>query len=219
MNRLVIYFLFLTIYVEGLGQDAPPFWNDIQKFKSGDAISPLPIAPILFVGSSSFTLWKNLSDAFPGRPVLNRAFGGSSLPDLIRYAYDVVLPYRPKQVVIYCGENDLAASPNVTSEEVLKRLRTFFEIIRINLPGTKISFVAMKPSPSRAAIQERVIVANNLIRNFLEGQRNTSYIDVYPAMLDDKGNFRRELFLQDMLHMNQEGYAIWKRLIEPHLLQ
>ncbi|MBM3178541.1 MAG: G-D-S-L family lipolytic protein [Bacteroidetes bacterium] len=219
MKRCILLFLWITYGLVGFGQDTPPFWNDIQKFKTADKISPPPVAPILFVGSSSFTMWSDLKQAFPGKPVLNRGFGGSSLPDLIRYSYDVVLPYRPKQVVIYCGENDLAASKDVSPEEVLRRLQTFFQMIRINLPEAKISYVSMKPSPSRAVIQDRLIQANAMIKNFLENEKNTSYIDVYGDMLDENGDFCRELFLQDMLHMNSDGYAIWKRVIEPHLIK
>src|SRR6476620_3305379 len=127
-----------------------PYQNDIQAFKRADSISASPSHAIVFVGSSSFTKWTDVADYFPGYTIINRGFGGSTLVDVIRYTYDVILPYQPKQVVIYCGENDLAASDTVTAAEVVQRFKTLYAIIRQNLPNAVVDFVSMKPSPSRA---------------------------------------------------------------------
>ncbi|HEY4151233.1 MAG TPA: G-D-S-L family lipolytic protein, partial [Chitinophagaceae bacterium] len=98
----------LIVITAATAQTAPPFWPEILAFKKADAVQPPQAHCILFVGSSSFTKWKDVNDYFPGYPIVNRGFGGSTLPDVIRYAYDIILPYHPKQVIIYCGENDLA---------------------------------------------------------------------------------------------------------------
>lgn len=196
---------------------APPFWNDIIAFKKQDSIQPVPSNSILFVGSSSFTKWKDVNNYFPGYTIVNRGFGGSILVDVIRYAYDIIIPYKPKQVVIYCGENDLASADNISAEEAVHRFKTLFFIIRENLPNTIISFVSIKPSPSREKIQERVKLANKQIMMFLKTQKNAQFINVYNAMLDAKGNMREELYLQDRLHMKPEGYTIWKKIITPYL--
>jgi len=89
---------------------AQPFIEDIRAFKKQDSVSTPPKHSILFVGSSSFTKWKDVADYFPGYSIINRGFGGSTLVDVIRYADDVIFPYDAKQIVIYCGENDLASS-------------------------------------------------------------------------------------------------------------
>jgi acetyl esterase/lipase/lysophospholipase L1-like esterase len=196
---------------------APPFWNEIAAFKEQDKASPPPASPILFVGSSSFRKWTDVNTYFPGFPIVNRGFGGSTLPDVIGYAYDIILPYKPKQVVIYCGENDLATPDSIPASVVVDRFKTLFAIIRQNLPAATIDFVSIKPSPVRAAIQGKVIEANTAIRRFLERQPNAHFIDVYGAMLDAKGNMRKELFLEDMLHMRPGGYAIWKDIMLPYL--
>src|SRR6187549_857164 len=86
----------------------PPFFNEIRAFKRNDSLHPPVKEPILFVGSSSFALWKNMNDMFRDYPVLNRGFGGSTLLDVQRYVNDIVIPYHPKQVIIYAGENDVA---------------------------------------------------------------------------------------------------------------
>lgn len=195
----------------------PPFWNDIGAFKKQDSIQPPPSNSILFVGSSSFARWKDVKSYFPGYTIVNRGFGGSILVDVIRYAYDIIIPYKPKQVVIYCGENDLASADNISVEEVVHRFKTLFFIIKENLPKTMISFVSIKPSPSREKIQEKVKLANKQIMLFLKAQKNAQFINVYNAMLDANGNMRKELYVEDRLHMKPEGYAIWRKVITPYL--
>lgn len=214
-----ILILCVAFSISAQAQTAPPFWSDIVAFKKKDSAQQPPASPILFIGSSSFTRWDSLQNYFPGYPVLNRAFGGSTLPDVIRYSYNMVLPYRPKQVLIYCGENDLAASETVTPVEVLNRVKTLFSIIRINLPEARISYVSIKPSPSRAQIQDRVKAANKEIKAFIKKQKKADFIDLYDAMLDAGGNMREELYVSDRLHMKPIGYDIWKRIITPYLIK
>lgn len=213
--------LLITLTVHGVvsAQTAPPFWADIVAFKKADASQPPPAHPILFVGSSSFTKWKDVNDYFPGYPIVNRGFGGSTLPDLIRYFYDVILPYQPKQVVIYCGENDIASSETMTAAEVVTRFKTLYGMIRQNLPVTVIDFVAMKASPSREKFFPQLREANQQISNFLKKEKNAGFINIYPAMLDAKGKPREELFLEDRLHMKPAGYAIWQKIILPYLVK
>lgn len=195
-----------------------PFYKDIQAFKKADKQSSPPKNAILFVGSSSFTNWKDVNDYFPGYTIINRGFGGSQLTDVIRYADDVIIPYKPRQVVIYCGDNDIATG-TVTATDVLQRFMELFNLIRKDLPNVNIAFVAIKPSPSREKYQRVVEDANIMIRQFLSGYRETAYIDIYHPMLDKDGKPRKELFLEDDLHMNAKGYAIWKDAIMPYLVK
>jgi len=219
MKKILIAFL-LFISATAIAQnDCPPFWNDIVQFKKSDASTTPSKNAILFVGSSSFTKWTDVADYFPGYTIINRGFGGSTLPDVIRYAYDVILPYQPKQVVIYCGENDLAASDSVLASDVVLRFKTLFGIIRQNLPQANIQFVSLKPSPSRQKLFPKMQAANEGIRMFLKGQRNAGFIDVYHAMLQANGSPRQDIFLEDMLHMKPDGYVIWQKIIQPHLLK
>jgi acetyl esterase/lipase/lysophospholipase L1-like esterase len=200
-------------------QKLPAFWNDILAFKKQDSIQmPKPNA-LLLTGSSSFTKWLDVNNYFPQHTIVNRAFGGSTLPDVIRYAYDAILPYKPKQVMIYCGENDLATNDSITPEEVLHRVKTLFAIIRENLPNATISYVSIKPSPVRAHIQARVKETNKLVKRFIKKQKKAQFINVYDAMLNADGTMREELFIEDRLHMNAKGYAIWKKIIEPYLVK
>jgi lysophospholipase L1-like esterase len=174
---------------------------------------------VLFIGSSSITKWKDINKYFPGYPVVNRGFGASTLVDVIRYAYDIIIPYQPKQVVIYCGENDLAYSDTITSAEVVKRVKTLFAIIRLNLPDATINYISIKPSPSRASIANKVKEANTEIARYMKKEKKAGFIDVYSSMLDNTGKPRKELFLQDSLHMNSQGYALWTKIIKPYLVK
>ena len=214
--------LLLSLFLLGsavYAQQHPPFWNDIQAFKKQDSISAPPKHAILFVGSSSFTNWKDVQDYFPGYTILNRGFGGSTLPDVIRYAHDIIFPYKPKQIVIYCGENDLAASDTVTAELVYKRFMTLFEMIRKNLPNVPVVFISLKPSPNRWQLRQKMMTANELIKNFLKKEYRTAFVDVYNKMLNAERTPLKEIFLKDSLHMNAKGYGIWQKAIKSYLLR
>jgi lysophospholipase L1-like esterase len=196
-----------------------PFEKEIAAFKKQDSLSFPHKNAILFVGSSSFRMWTDVQSDFPGYTIINRGFGGSTLPDVIRYTNDIIIPYQPKQVVIYCGDNDLASSDTVTATMVANRFQQLFYSIRKALPKTRISYVSIKPSPSRMHLMNKMKLANALIKSFLRKQRNTSYIDVFTPMLAADGQPRQDIFLKDNLHMNKQGYRIWQKTIQPYLLK
>ena len=162
-------------------------------------------------------MWKTANETFPEKTIVNVGFGGSTLLDQIRYIDYVITPYKPRQIVIYCGENDIAYDSTVTGCEVLNRFIELTGLIRERFPEAHLSYVSMKPSPSREKLLPVYQEGNALIKEYLKSIKRSSYINVFGAMLDSAGNPRRELFLGDMLHMNEAGYAIWKELIRPHL--
>lgn len=212
------FFLIVTLFSAQL-VFAQPFANEIAAFRKQDSIAMPPKKAILLVGSSSFRLWDNWQDYFPGRKMINRGFGGSSLPDVIRYADDVIFKYHPKQIIIYCGENDFAASDTVSVPTVVERFKTLFGMIRAKYKRVPVAFVSMKPSPSRQKFLTKYVAANAAIKDFLAAQKRTAYIDVYTPMLQPDGSVMTDIFKADNLHMNAKGYAIWKQVMEPYLLQ
>lgn len=220
MKKIKWVLFFLTVACMAVAQERKPaFWEDIQSFKKEDSVSLPPRNGILFIGSSSFTLWKDVQNDFAGYRIINRGFGGSTLLDQLRYVSDIVYPYHPKQVVIYCGENDLAASDTVDGRDVASRFYRLFGLLRKKFPRVQVTYVSMKPSPSRQFLLSKMRTGNELIRKFLASKKRTAYIDVYREMIDDEGKPRTDIFLDDNLHMNRDGYAIWKKLIQPHLLK
>jgi lysophospholipase L1-like esterase len=197
---------------------AQPFMSEIKAFRKADSISKPPKNTILLIGSSSFTKWKDVQEYFPEHTMLNRGFGGSSLTDVIYYANDVVLKYQPKQILIYCGENDIAGSSLVTSDTVFERFKILYGMIRSKLKKVPIAYISMKPSPSREKYLVTMQKANEQIKSFIEKQKRAAYIDVYHSMFDADGKILNHIFLSDKLHMNAAGYKIWQGIIGPYLV-
>ena len=211
---LLVAFLFFS--TSGFSQNQ--YDGEIAAFHKKDAVAPPPKNAVLFVGSSTFRKWTTMEKDFPTHAVINRGFGGSTFPDVIHFANEIILPYQPKQVLIYCGDNDLASSDSVTPAVVLRRFKELFAIIRTGLPDAQIAFVSIKPSPSRARLMPRIVKSNKLVKKFLRKKKNTKFINTYDAMLGSDGQPMPDIFIEDKLHMNAKGYAIWQKIIEPYLL-
>lgn len=212
-------FLFSFIFLYTANAQQALFYDDIQAFKKQDSIKPPPQNAILFVGSSSFTKWKDVSDYFPGYTIINRGFGGSTLPDVIRYAADVIYPYHPKEIVIYCGENDFPADSNATAQIVFDRFKTLYTMIRKNVGDVQVAYISLKPSPSRRKYWPKMIAANKMIKEYTATQKHVSFIDVWPLMMNESHQPKPEIFLNDSLHMNASGYKIWQKVIQPYLVK
>jgi hypothetical protein len=204
IKLIFLSLLLVTFAVQTLCAQEPPFFNDIQKFKKQDSVSFPPKNAILFIGSSSFTKWTDVQSYFPDYPIINRGFGSSTLPDLIRYTNDIIIPYQPKQVVIYCGDNDLAKSDSITPRVVLNRFKELFHLVRKQLPATNITFISIKPSPSREKLMPKMKQANALVRSFLAKQKNTTFINTFQPMLLNNGKPNPAIFLEDNLHLNSK---------------
>ena len=211
LSLLICLFLNFSAY----GQDAP-FENEIRTFEKQDSLAPPPAHPILFTGSSSIRFWSSLAADFPDKTVLNRGFGGSELSDVIRYADRIIVPYQPKQVVLYAGENDIATGKQ-TGRQTFKRFVTLFRHVRRKLPGVPFTFISIKPSPSRRQFMAQMNVANDLIRRYLAKKRDAQFVDVRPLMLQPNGQPIGALFRPDSLHMNAQGYQRWTGAVRPVL--
>lgn len=186
----------------------PPFWKEVQAFKKQDSIAMPTQYKTLFIGSSSFTLWKTMEQDLPEYAPLNRAFGGSTLLDVIRYREEVINKYNPERIVIYCGENDVASSDTVTGKIVLERFKILYRHIREKFPTIDIYFVSLKPSPSRWSMQQRMMEANAQIEEFCKKQKQAYFIGIWNQMLENSMPIA-SIFKEDRLHMNAKGYEIW----------
>ncbi len=187
----------------------------ISQFEEQDRQNPPPKDAVLFLGSSSIRRWQDLADDFPDLQVINRGFGGSRIADSIHFLDRIVIPYRPRLIVFYAGENDIAGG--LTPEQVFEDYKEFVTRVRRALPRTRIAFVSLKPSPSRAKHLEAFRQANELIRQYTTTHRRLSFIDVFTPMLGPDGQPRPELFVADRLHLNRQGYDLWKTIIAEHL--
>jgi len=220
MSKIIAGFLFVfLVYTNTYAQKQPPFYDEIEHFKKLDSAQFPPKNAILFVGSSSIRKWEDVQSYFTDETVINRGFGGSELTDAIRYVNDIIIPYHPRQIVIYSGENDLAYSDSITPVIVLKRFETLFNKIRATLPMVPVIYVSIKPSPSRENLMPRMVEANKLIKQYLQSKKKAVFVDVYHKMLNEKGKPMPDIFLDDNLHMNAKGYHIWQKAIEPYLIK
>jgi lysophospholipase L1-like esterase len=196
--------------------DSSRWERDIAAFEASEKTNPPPQHCIVFIGSSSIRIWKTLQNNFPGFPVVNRGFGGSQLADSVNYADRIVIPYHPREVVMYAGSNDINAGK--TAEIVFGDFVAFATRVHAALPKTVIAYISIAPNPSRWKEVEEVKRANSLIQDYCSHHSNLKFINVFPLMLGPDGKPKPEIFLKDGLHMNERGYAIWKPAIMPFLV-
>lgn len=207
MKKVLVIILVFFISVHSFSQNKP-YWDEIKAFREQDSIQKPQDGMILFIGSSSFRLWKTAKEDLNNTAILNRAFGGATLLDVINYQDDVVLKYKPKKIFIYCGENDIGTSEKVDGKEVFKRFKTLYKSLRNHFPETPIVFVSIKPSLLRWSMKDRMIDANALISDYLSHEKNAAFVNIWDKMLEN-GVPNKNIFTEDNLHMNKEGYAIW----------
>jgi lysophospholipase L1-like esterase len=198
----------------GSGGDQSDWEQSVAAFAAADREHAPPTGGVLFIGSSSIRLWSNLETRFGDQPVSKRGFGGSRLSDCTRYIDRLVIPYKPRLVMLYAGDNDLAEGKS--PKDVLKNFEKFVEPIQAKLPATRVAYISIKPSPARARLIPLAREANRLVSQYIEG-KNLDFIDVFTPMLDADGRPRAELFRADALHLNESGYALWKTIIAPHV--
>jgi len=220
MQKLVLILLCLLTFFSGINAQEKG-WNrwksNIERFESADQKLPPPQGANLFVGSSSIAKWKDIAHYFPGYTVINRGFGGSTYQDLLFYVDRVIIPYKPAKVFIYEGDNDIARG--VTSKKIMKRLKRIIKILKAQLPETEVAIIGVKPSISRWRLADQYIALNEQMKNFASRTKKVEFLDVWSPMLDQHGQVFQHIFLKDKLHMNAEGYEIWKEIIQPSLIK
>ncbi|MBI4207218.1 MAG: GDSL family lipase [Betaproteobacteria bacterium] len=190
-------------------------WEDtLAAFAAADLKQAPPPGGVLFVGSSSIRLWENLETEFKDAPVvIKRGFGGSRLADCVKFLDRLVINYRPRLVMLYAGDNDLAEGS--TPEDVLNRVKAFADGVHRHLPETQVTFISIKPSPARRALIPQARAANQLVQEYAAAHPKVDYIDVFTPMLTADGSPRKDLFRKDALHLNDAGYALWRSVIRP----
>jgi len=199
------------------GQNNPDRWEAaIKKFEDADTVTPPPHNAIVFIGASSIVRW-NLPESFPelGSQAINRGFGGSLAADSTRYADRIVIPYAPRTVVFYAGDNDVEA--NHTPAQIASDFAAFERKVHAALPATEIIFISIKPSIRRWPWIEQIKGANALVRQYCDTHPHLTFVDILPQMIGADGMPRRELLVEDGLHMTPAGYKIWNDALRPVL--
>lgn len=186
--------------------DPARFENAVRAFEAEDMAQAPPKDATLFIGASNIRRWESLPGRFKKSPVLNRGFGGSQMSDVVHFADRIVIKYRPKQIYLNTGGNDLHAGR--TPEEVLAAFQAFAAKVRQELPKTQLSFLSIPPSPKRWDEVELVKKTNRLIADFIAGQTGLEFIDTFPLLLGADGQPRPECYVEDKLHLSETGYDV-----------
>ena len=222
-------FILILLFLLGLG--AGECWTSlvlaqsqnwepsIRKFEEDDKVNPPKPGGIVFTGASSIRRWDTLLEEMKPLEVLNRGFGGSQYSDLNQYAKRIVIAYHPRAVVVYEGDNDLAAGSPKTPEMVAGDARQFIKIVHSELPETWIYVMSIKPSYLRWNEWPNMKGANKLIQDFVKTQDRVEYMDVATPMFEGQEKPPRDLFVEDGLHPTAKCYAMWTSIIKPVLLQ
>ena len=209
--------LLLAMAAPAAAQNPLPdrYQKEIAAFEAADKVSPPPKGEIVFIGSSTIRLWDTAA-AFPDLKIINRGFGGSWLTEATRYAERIIIPYEPRLVVVYAGDNDI--TQGWMSESVAYEFEKFVALIHGALPRTRILYVAIKPSVLRWYQDPRMDLANDLIRAICGKDDRLGFLDMGDIMLGWDEKPRPELFVADGLHLSAEGYRLWNAVIRPFLL-
>lgn len=195
----------------------PQRWEeDIQKFELQDRQQPPPEGAVLFVGSSSIRGW-NTQQSFPQIRTLNRGFGGSQISDVLHYFDRVVVPYQPRAIVLYSGDNDVAAGKSAA--QVARDFQELLDRVTAQLPRTDFFFLAIKPSEARWDKWDTMRAANQRIRKLIQQSPRAHYVDTAAALLNEQGRPDAQYFVDDKLHLNEAGYARWTSLVRKSLDQ
>ena len=192
----------------------PRYEKEVAAFEALDRTNPPPKGQIVFVGSSTIVDW-DPAKYFPDLRIINRGLWGSSLIDSVRLVDRIVLPYEPRRVVVYAGDNDIDAGQ--TSEDVVVQFERFIKSIHARLPQTRIVFIGIKPSPQRWLTIDRARATNDRIRALCGRDDRVAFLDVDGVMLGWDEKPRRDLFADDGLHLSPQGYQLWTVLLRPFL--
>lgn len=219
MKKLLATALFLLTIAYASGAqtyERASLWEkEIDALTEIDRRQTPPKGAILFIGSSSIRLWKSLRQDFPRLSVINRGFGGSRIEDVNHFFDRIAAPYDVKTIVLYAGENDV--NDGLPPERVRDDFVAFRLLVRKSFPKAKLAFISLKPSPSRWKLEAAFRKTNELIKSEISKDKRAVFVDMWPAMLGADGQPRRQLFVADMLHMNEKGYQIWREKLAPLL--
>ena len=190
----------------------------MQRFAKQDSVNaPKGDKLTLFIGSSTFTGWSKIKTHFAGYNVLNRGFGGSTAGDLLYYAEQIIFPYKPSQIVIYEGDNDI--NEGMSPDDFLIDVKALVRLIELRLPGVPVLILSVKSSPARDKLRPLYEEVNAKLYAYSMTKPYVTFVDTYSLLLDNRGNYKKGLYEKDMLHINEAAYILWAERIKPYLIK
>ena len=209
----VVFFSLISISV--LAQDAFRFQQEILEIQEKyDTLWDNTKETIVFTGSSSIRLWKDLQETYPKYQIINSGFGGSEASDLLTYTQELILKYNPKKVFIYEGDNDINA--NKKPKDIISVFKEIILKIKNSNPETWIVIISAKPSMSRWHLKGKYKSLNRRFKRLCKKEQYVDYANIWNIMLDRK-KLRQDIFIEDGLHMNAKGYELWDQIITNYI--
>ncbi len=221
MKRPLLAFLILTSFAAAAmpGAESPPaasrFEKNVRDYETADRASPPPRGAILLAGDSQFFRWKTLAEDLPDFTIVNRGIDSFQLSDLLQFADRLVLPHRPRLIVLHVGGNDVHGGKS--PERVLADFQAFVRQVRATLPEVPIYFSSLTPGPGRWDEAEQRRKTNRTIKDYIATQRGLGFIDLWDAMLTPAGQPREDLWVEDRIHPNHAGYLVRVKIMRPLL--
>lgn len=194
---------------------AKPFEREIRNFVLTDRLNPPAKGGVLFIGSSSIRMWYSIYRDFPELNIIHRGFGGSTSEEALMYMDQIVLPYQPAAIVYYEGDNDVPKG--FSPEQIAGNVKAFIDKASNNIPGVRIFLISPKPSVNRMHLWKKYLAVHEALIKLADSYQNVEFVDVKASMFDEQGQLRKDLFISDGIHMNEQGYEIWKNTIRREL--
>ncbi|WP_026951185.1 GDSL-type esterase/lipase family protein [Algoriphagus mannitolivorans] len=211
-NRLFLSILLFGAFCIQTFAQGIPFENEVRQLSARYDSLGWTQGATVFTGSSTIRMWNNLQETFPTENLINTGFGGSKASDLERHLFPLVIKFEPSRVFIYEGDNDLWA--DVPVSEILQSLDNIVTRIHLVNPNVKVYLIGAKPSPSRWTKKDNYMIFNQMLKEYCQTKEEVEFVDTWQALTDAAGNPRPELYIQDMLHLNAEGYKVWEGIFK-----
>lgn len=208
-----LFVLFALLFWGKIQAQEVPFEKEVREISAKIDSVGWSEGATLFTGSSTIRMWKGLAEAFPRENIINTGFGGSKASDLEKHLFPLVIKFEPSRVFIYEGDNDLWS--NVPVADILQSLDNIVTRIQLVNPNAEVFLIGAKPSPSRWEKKENYLILNQMIREYCQSNEGVNFVDTWKPLTDQGGNPRPELYIDDQLHLNEDGYEIWAEIFKP----
>ncbi len=214
MKKYLSFFLFFISLIS-IAQESNDFSEEVDAIeKKYDTLWDATKNTIVFTGSSSVRLWKSLESSFPNHQIVNSGFGGSEASDLLQHSNKLIHRFQPKKVFIYEGDNDINAKK--TPKQVLDDMQLIISEIHVKNPNAKIVLISAKPSLSRWHLKKDYKRLNRRFKKLGKRYPLVDFVDIWKPMLDGR-KVKKDIFIDDGLHMNAKGYQIWYNVLKKYV--
>lgn len=180
-------------------------YTDNTQFEAGVTLFDvyrLKKADIVFLGDS-ITARCDWSEVFPEYVTANRGIGSDTTQG-VKNRLNSVVSLRPEMVVILIGVNDVSYKIEAQSTD---NMSTILKELKEAIPDLKIIVVSVLPATSDMSTLYKIRDMNESFKTVCK-EKACTFLDVYGAFAKENGTPRMELYSDDIIHLNGEGYSV-----------